>query len=195
MAAAAGLRLERPMARIERSIARCDHIISDLLEYTRARELNRRPVALDPWLGEVLDEQHLPEGIVLERRFAASGTMVALDAERFRRVIINILDNAAQAVAAQQSAAGDRRITIATFAADQVEILVEDSGPGIAPEVLPRIFEPLFSTKSFGTGLGLPTVKQIVEQHGGIVCISSEPGAGTRVQLRLPTGDGTKAAA
>jgi signal transduction histidine kinase len=52
--------------------------------------------------------------------------------------------------------------------------------------VLPKVFEPLFSTKSFGTGLGLPTVKQIVEQHEGSIELSSEPGAGTRVCIRLP---------
>ena len=66
------------------------------------------------------------------------------------------------------------------------EIVVEDTGAGIPPDVLPKVFEPLFSTKSFGTGLGLPTVKQIVEQHGGTIEIASEVGKGTRVTVRLP---------
>ncbi len=63
---------------------------------------------------------------------------------------------------------------------------MSDTGPGIAPDILPRIFEPLYSTKTFGTGLGLPTVKQIVEQHGGEVELSSELGVGTRALVRLP---------
>ena len=61
-----------------------------------------------------------------------------------------------------------------------------DTGPGIPEDVLPRITEPLFSTKSFGTGLGLPTVQRILEEHGGGVEIDSEPGHGTRVRLWLP---------
>jgi signal transduction histidine kinase len=72
---------------------------------------------------------------------------------------------------------------------------VEDAGAGIPADVLPRIFEPLFSTKSFGTGLGLPTAKQIVEQHGGELRIDSEVGRGTRATVFLPTSEREKAAA
>ena len=66
------------------------------------------------------------------------------------------------------------------------DLMVEDNGPGIAPDVLAKVFEPLFSTKSFGTGLGLPTAKQIVEQHAGTIAITSEVGRGTSVSVRLP---------
>jgi signal transduction histidine kinase len=59
-------------------------------------------------------------------------------------------------------------------------------GPGIPRENIPRIFEPLFSTKSFGTGLGLATVKQIVDQHGGAIDVESDVGAGTRITIHLP---------
>jgi signal transduction histidine kinase len=63
---------------------------------------------------------------------------------------------------------------------------VTDTGPGIPAEVLPQIFEPLFSTRSFGAGLGLAIVSQIVAQHGGTVAAESAPGEGTTVRLRLP---------
>jgi len=63
---------------------------------------------------------------------------------------------------------------------------VRDTGPGIPPDVLPKVFDPLFSTKSFGTGLGLPTVKQIVEQHGGTIVLESTLGEFTRAVIRLP---------
>jgi signal transduction histidine kinase len=183
------------MTRVERSIARCDGIIADLLEYTRAREVNRVPTPLDAWLGEVLDELQIPEGIAVERRFGASEGFVELDVNRFRRVVINLVDNALQAVAENKAPDAMRRIAVTTRLAERAEITIEDSGPGIPPEVLPRVFEPLFSTKSFGTGLGLPTVKQIVEQHGGTIAIASRMGSGTAVHVSLPSGAAAKEAA
>ena len=65
-------------------------------------------------------------------------------------------------------------------------ICVADNGTGMSRETVARVFEPLFSTKAFGVGLGMPLVKRIVEQHGGSVLIDSEQGAGTRVSIILP---------
>jgi len=70
---------------------------------------------------------------------------------------------------------------------DRIEVIFEDTGPGIAPDVYQKIFEPLYSTKGFGVGLGLPVVKHIMEQHNGGIEIESEQGRGTRVCLWLPT--------
>ncbi|HKT20744.1 MAG TPA: ATP-binding protein [Stellaceae bacterium] len=183
------LRFERPLARLERSILRCENLISDLLHFTRPKDVKRTPVAFDRWLVEILDEQRIPDGIALERRLGAGRALVALDAERFQRVIINLLENAVQAIDGSATPSAARRIGIATSASETLEIMITDSGPGIPAEILPRIFEPLFSTKSFGTGLGLPTVKQIVEQHGGTIAITSVAGDGARVAIRLPLAD------
>ena len=180
------LDLARPMERIERSILRCDHIITDLLDYSHVREVNRLPVRLDAWLAKTLEEQRPPADIVLVCRLAAPTAVVALDSERFRRVIINLVENACQAIGQSEDALPQRTISVATLATSMAEIVIEDSGPGIDPAILPRIFEPLFSTKRFGTGLGLPTVRQIVEQHGGTIDITSERGCGTSVQIKLP---------
>ena len=182
-AASKGVDLERPITRVERSVARCDRIINDLLDYTRVKELHLTEVACDPWIEEVLAEQRLPAGIELERRLAAH-SMIAIDPERMRRVLINLIDNAAQAM--PENAPG-RKITISSVLVDEdhFEFAVADTGAGIAPETLPKVFEPLFSTKSFGTGLGLPMVKQIVEQHGGTISITSALGEGTTVTVRL----------
>jgi PAS domain S-box-containing protein len=181
-AANKGVDLERPIARVERSVARCDRIINDLLDYTRVKELRLSEVAPDPWIEEVLGEQRLPAGVVLEHRLNAD-CLVAIDPERMRRVLINLVDNAAQAMLDD---AAERKIEVTTaLDGDCVALVVADSGGGIAPDVLPKVFEPLFSTKSFGTGLGLPMVKQIVELHGGTIAIASEPGKGTQVIVRL----------
>ena len=108
-----------------------------------------------------------------------------LDGERFKRALVNLVDNAVQAMEETPGLA-ERRLVVATEGGKEPRIIVADSGPGIPPDVLPKVFDPLFSTKSFGTGLGLPTVRQIVEQHEGTVEIASRAGAGTRVEIRLP---------
>jgi PAS domain S-box-containing protein len=188
-AQANGLKLERAFGRIERSIGRCDTIITDLLDYTRIRQLRREKVPLDSWLAEVLDEQQIPERIALVREFAAGDPIVSVDADRLRRVIINLIDNAAQAIEGdrEESNSAPPGICVRTrMAAERVEIEIEDGGPGIPPDIFKRIFEPLFSTKGFGVGLGLPTVKQIMEHHGGNIEMISEPGRGTRALIWLP---------
>lgn len=186
LAANAGLKLDRPVGRMERSIERCDRIISDLLEYTRHRELSCANVCFDRWIADVLAEQSVPPIVALATELGAADAVVAIDADRIRRVVINLVENAAQALA-ELPPDRAKRITVRTTAVDaELLLVVEDSGPGIAPETLARIFEPLFSTKSFGTGLGLPTVKQIVNQHGGSILVDSEVGQGTRVTVSLP---------
>ncbi|HUK59227.1 MAG TPA: ATP-binding protein [Stellaceae bacterium] len=194
LTANSGLPLDRAMKRIERSIERSDGIIADLLEYARVRTLARSEVTLDAWLGELLDEQRLPAGIRLERELGAGATVVLIDPDRFRRVLINLVENAAQALVTAGDEAPEKRIRVETAATDMVEIVIEDSGPGIPPEILPRIFEPLFSTKSFGTGLGLPTAKQIVEQHNGTIALGNTPAGGAAARVRLPLARAAQAA-
>jgi signal transduction histidine kinase len=177
--------LERPLDRVVRNIQRCDRIITDLLDFTRFRELARTDVDADQWLADTLNEQKPPDGITLRRQLNAR-CKISLDPERMRRVVINLVENSAQAMA-EGGSDGKRQITVSTEAKDgQFELVVEDTGPGIPKDILSKVFEPLFSTKGFGTGLGLPTVKQIVEQHGGGIDIASEVGKGTRVTVRLP---------
>jgi signal transduction histidine kinase len=169
-----GLGVERALDRVQRSIERCNGIIGDLLDYTRVPELDPEPTPIDDWL----------------ERSLASHAVVALDRERFLRVVINLVENACQAMTDHNRVGGEGRELRLTVTSDRVERGVEisfaDTGPGIAADVLPRVFEPLYSTKSFGVGLGLPTVKQIVEQHGGTVDIGSAAGEGSRVVVRLP---------
>lgn len=181
-----GVSMERPMARVERSIARCNRIITDLLDYSRQRELQWQEHPIDVWLSRVVAEQTHPAKIAIQQDLQAGTTIARFDPERLRRVAINLIDNAVQAFP-EQSDRTDCMVTVATRASgDGVEILVRDNGPGIPDDILPKIFEPLFSTKNFGTGLGLPTVRQIVEAHGGRIDITSVVGEGTSVRVWLP---------
>jgi signal transduction histidine kinase len=78
-------------------------------------------------------------------------------------------------------------ITVATAVmGERLTLSIADTGRGIDAETLPRIFDSLFSTRSFGMGLGLPTARKIVEQHDGTIAVESAPGEGTRVTITLP---------
>ncbi|MFC1975998.1 ATP-binding protein [Chloroflexota bacterium] len=180
------LGVERALDRIERNITRCDNIITELLDYTRMGELKLQLILFDDWLQQVLDEQTLPEGVTLSRQLKA-GVEMRLDPERFRRVIINLFDNAYQAMQETlQSDSQKQTLTMQTkVIGERLKVSITDTGPGIPPDVLPRIFEPLYSTKGFGVGLGLPVVQGIVKQHGGKIEINSEVGKGTQVLIWL----------
>ena len=175
---------ERPLALAERNVRRCDEIISELLDFTRRREPRCENFAIDPWLGDLLGELSWPDG--LERHWhLTSGATVSADAERLRRALINIIDNALQAME-EKGADGQCLEIVTRTGEDCCEIVVRDNGAGIAEEIRDRIFEPLFSTKNFGVGLGVPIVRNIIEDHGGGVSYASKVGEGTTVTLWLP---------
>ncbi len=173
----------------DRSVTRCDNIIGDLLDFTRLRRLRLEITDFDRWLGGVLDEYPLPAGIELRRQLE-SGVRLSVDHDRIHRTVINLLDNACQAMTEEGGAMADGRQRVLTVAArlarERLELSIGDTGSGVPPEELERVFEPLYSTKSFGVGLGLPIVRQIIEAHGGGVELSSEAGHGTQVVLWLP---------
>jgi signal transduction histidine kinase len=200
-------RVERALQLAEHNIVRCDTIITELLNYTRDRVLQLKPTHIDVWLDrvldEVLDQQTIPEGIIFIRELEAKADAlveIMIDSEHLRRAIINVVNNAVDAMReemkrgvadhpADLSAPVEREkhLTVSTqIIGDRLEIRISDTGCGMPDEVKARLFEPLFSTKSFGVGLGLPIVKSIMEQHGGGIEINSQRDVGTTVVLWLP---------
>jgi signal transduction histidine kinase len=175
--------------RIERNIARCNIIVSDLLDFARSGEIKRDAVDVDGWLAATLDEHAFPASITLRREIRFGGQL-ALDRERFRQVLVNLLDNAIQAIEDPAWLPTQPRENMITVRSEAVgpyfQLSVIDTGPGIPAPTLARIFEPLFTTKSFGVGLGLPMVRQIVLQHGGSIDVTSNLGSGTAVVIRIP---------
>jgi signal transduction histidine kinase len=192
MTAGKQLGVERALERVDRNIERCTTIITALLEFTHKQEIARAPILIDAWLGEVLAQCKIPDDVVLSRAFATDDK-AAIDKQRFRQVIVHLVDNAVQALKDPVWKPADdhpRCISVRSESSGpDVLLTIGDTGPGIRADVVPRIFEPLFTTKSFGVGLGLPTVRQIVEQHGGTIDIDSTVGAGTTVRIRLPRLD------
>ena len=179
------LGIEGAIGRIERNIKRCDYIIVEMLDFTRDTAPNRESTDVDDWLGGVLDEQDVPPGLSLGRDLA-SGVEADIDRDRLRRAVINLFDNACQAVEGNGDGADNEVVVATKVNGERVEIVVTDNGPGIADDEVGKIFEPLYSTNSFGVGLGLPVVEKIVEEHGGGVDITSTIGWGTQATLWLP---------
>jgi len=176
----------RALERIERNIDRCVTIIDELLAYTRVRDVHLEPVAIDDWLTELVIDEDIPDAIsvVLD---CQSGATVPMDRERLRRAILNLLQNAWQACTEGEHECPQATVAITTRAVDGLLALrVADNGPGIPEDIRERIFDPLFSTKSFGVGLGLPLVRQIVEQHGGEITVDTVLDEGTTINLTLP---------
>jgi PAS domain S-box-containing protein len=174
------------IARIDRNLRRCDRLIEDLLDFARVGQPGDKPLPLDPWLASVADELANRAAVPLQRCLAAPGVQVTIDEDRMRRAVVNVWTNACQAFANSEAGRQPRIVVSSQLVRERVEIIVEDNGPGIADNVKPRLFEPLFSTKGFGTGLGLSTVKQIMERHHGGVEVASTVGEGTTVTLWLP---------
>lgn len=171
-----------------REVDRLNALISDLLDYARPRTEERQ--ALD--LGEVVTE--IGKAFDRERREAevrlevdaGPGAVIEGASTQMRQVLWNLLRNAAEAM----PKGGTIRMSAARRpdGAGQPEVVlsVTDTGVGIARDDLDRIFEPFFSRKAGGTGLGLATVARIVEDHRGAIDVNSEPSAGTTFTLRFP---------
>ena len=129
------------------------------------------------------------DGVRLEQRLAADLPLVLMDAEQLKRVLVNLIDNAAEAITASNDLSDVRRITVATRELadrDALELSVADTGPGIAPADRERIFDPYFSTRKRGTGLGLAIVSRIVAEHQGRIRVSENQPRGARFTVELP---------
>jgi signal transduction histidine kinase len=173
--------------RMQRNTWRCVSIIEELLEFSRNRAVVLQPVQIDQWIAMQLEEYEIRDQVRLETALKSCAT-VLMDGARFRQAFINILQNAQQAIIRPEDA--DRRpgqITIGTSIIDgQVELRITDNGIGIPAENRDKVFKPLFSTKAYGVGLGLPLVRRIVEQHHGRISVASQWKKGTTVTIWLP---------
>jgi two-component system sensor histidine kinase HydH len=183
--------LREPLLLVKDEIRRLDHVLEDFLQFARPRELHHRPVELVAVLNKVLDflgGEFEGRSVRLERRFDGPAPILG-DEERLRQVLVNLCLNALEAV----EDGGLVCVSCAVIphgeaeGADRwVEVLVDDDGPGVPPDARERIFEPFFSTKAKGSGLGLSIVHAIVAQHAGTIQVEQSPQGGARMVLRLP---------
>ena len=170
---------------IQRESERCTIIVRNLLDFARVRPLELKvfdPVrALDEALSLAAHKMQI-QGVTVVRSQEGAG-LVNADFGQLRQAFMNILLNACDATPSGGT------VTLASHffsGSREVEIGVADTGSGIPPEHLSRIFDPFFTTKEKGTGLGISVVYGIVEKHGGSMRVTSEPGQGTTMTIRLP---------
>lgn len=181
-------------AKILENIERLSGLCVDVLDFAKIREPRRRQVEVGPYLESILEPlRHRAQGLGITVRTDGDQCSASLDASRFTRVVENLIANAIEAVAAKEEAEGRKiegEIDIAwTRVTGGLQLRVKDNGTGIPKRILRRIFEPFFTHgKRRGTGLGMATVKKIVEEHGGTLEVLSEPGHGTEVVVCLPDG-------
>jgi signal transduction histidine kinase len=176
-------RAKKHIGRIYEQLGVANDIISALLDMIRDRPLERAPVKLAAVLDGVRDSLHVPEGVRVAIEGVAELPSVSGDPAQLRQVVRNLVENAVHAA----TPSGEVQVRGA-LAGEEVEISVEDSGPGVDPSIRARLFEPLVSTKAKGIGLGLALVKRIVDRHGGSVRYQPREGGGARFIVRLPVG-------
>ena len=185
-----GLKEYAQMIRESTDAAR--HIVRGLLTFGRQMPLERRHVMLDELIEKVLALTAADlriESVKVDRDMAADLPPVWADGNQLQQVLVNLVTNAKQAMAEQPEAERRLRVTTRALGADRVRILLEDTGPGIPAEVLPKIFDPFVTTKgSAGTGLGLSISYGIIREHGGLITADSRPGLGATFTIDLPVG-------
>jgi signal transduction histidine kinase len=172
---------------------RLNRVVNEVLDFARPIRFERSPTDINALCRDAVSAvaaaagSEPPVGIELDPTIPALDT----DSERLRTALVNLLTNARQAVLARPpgEAAEDSgaAVTVSTgrLADHRVAISIRDRGVGIGAEELPRVFDPFFTTRRNGTGLGLPIAKNIIDALGGTITVASTPGAGTRIRIEL----------
>jgi len=169
--------------RMDRAISRMTHQIEDVLDYIRMAPLKKNTNSLSMILKHAVERLEIPDNV--EIRLPKNDVTIPCDSEKIEAVFVNLIMNSFQAINDKQ---GTITIETSEKPGDEDFVLIEfnDTGPGIPKDVLVKIFDPLFTTKQIGTGLGLPSCKNIIEQHDGTIDVKSTVEMGTTFLIRLP---------
>ena len=174
----------RKIAVIQKETDRLEQILDGFLRYIDRTELQLASVDINELIGDMIDfysPQAHSHRITIRQGLYNEPLICKVDADMLKQVILNLFINAQQAM----SDGGELIIRTGRQKKDAI-IQISDTGSGIAPDKLPGIFDAFYSSRSQGTGLGLPTAKRIVESHNGTVTVDSEPGKGTSFTIKLP---------
>jgi signal transduction histidine kinase len=189
---------ERLADQLKSEVARINRHITDFLKYSRPSALELEPLDLRVQAEDamrVISGQAAESGIETSLNQEGKVPPVVADKDSLRSAFTNLLINGLEAMTGE---GGSISVNVAAEPAGRVRIEITDTGRGIAPDDIAKIFEPYFSTKETGTGLGLAIVKKAIDDHGGSINVISKEGSGTTFTIILPTkpedGGGRKTA-
>ncbi|RLA03774.1 MAG: two-component sensor histidine kinase, partial [Gammaproteobacteria bacterium] len=183
--------LDRATLTIVNQVDAMKKMVNAFSDYARAPNVNLVAMSLNQLIREVLDLYRSGDlKVQIIEQLAAEKDVIEGDAGRLRQLLHNLVKNALEAVKGQS----DARIIVSTCVVigvdtNQIELCVDDNGPGFKPDVLENIFEPYVSTKPKGSGLGLAIVKKIVEEHGGTISAESSQAGGAFIRIRFLLSD------
>ncbi|MGZ5970978.1 MAG: sensor histidine kinase, partial [Polyangiales bacterium] len=168
---------------MERELGVCSKIIADLLDFARERAPNAQPCPLRPLVDEAISLVPASK-VKVVNAIPEDLPVPSLDKDQFRQIIINLVQNAVEAMPAERG--GEVKVVAEGGGDTPWRISVVDDGPGMPSDVIERVFEPLFTTKTKGTGLGLAIVSNMVKAHRGVIRVDSSLGRGSRFDIELP---------
>jgi PAS domain S-box-containing protein len=178
---------------IENEARTSDKIVTDLLDFTRLKSVDREAVSLSDLVGETLERFPVPSSVAVIRKIPADLPMVYVDSQHMIQVLRNLTVNACQAMVSKIISGISNGISVggtltfsANFQQEMVCLHIQDTGVGIPAENLPKLFEPLFTTKIKGIGLGLAVSKKLIEANGGRIEVKSEAGVGSTFSIWMP---------
>lgn len=185
-------RARRKLAVIDKEAARLEQILDGFLRYADRTKPRLTNIDVNTLLGDMVDfflPQALAHSITLRQSFCKKPIVCPVDADMFKQAILNLFLNAQQAIA---NGGGSTSLTTgelmvrSALAGQSAQIQISDTGKGIPADRLAHIFEPYQSTRPDGSGLGLATVKKIIDAHNGTITVVSEQGKGTAFTITLP---------
>jgi signal transduction histidine kinase len=173
---------------IRDEIRRLNEIIEDFLSFSRSRRLEFRDYSVKDVLFKLVslvEEEAKTKGVSIKLQSIDSVNPVPMDVDKLQQAFLNIIKNAMESIPGE----GAISIAVEPSGSDWISIKITDTGSGLTSEETERIFDPEYTTKEKGLGLGLPIAYEIVRGHGGRILVLSKPGSGTTFDVRLPAGE------
>ncbi|HDL64461.1 MAG TPA: HAMP domain-containing histidine kinase, partial [Proteobacteria bacterium] len=178
---------------MKENVARANKVISDLLDFARDTRAAKSVFSISAVMDGALKDQKIPGGIKVEKRCPEGSYPVFADRDQVYHIIFNLLKNAVEAMTAPDGKSEEGKLILNCRRDNEGKVIlsISDTGIGIPPEDKEKIFEPLFTGKSSGIGLGLSISQRYAELNGGSLKVDSEAGVGSTFILTLPGGDNT----
>ena len=172
---------------IEKETRTSNKIVTDLLDFTRIKSVDQEPAAVSDLVAQTLKRYPMPASVEVQVDLPTDLPPLYADPRQVIQVLGNLVTNACQAMATADGVPETGKLTLsAGLQGDMIAIAVQDTGMGILPENMDKLFEPLYTTKTKGIGLGLAVSQKLAEANGGRIEAHSKPGRGSTFTVYLP---------